>query len=113
MTKHVVWYVDVLGDVKTNGIVAERLDDTDACPLKLCADGKERNLWRCNDYSLIAELLQNRESQGLRFHIYRQMGRYGLPRLWPFDKPRTPRLQARDSLRHIRALELEASELYA
>jgi len=72
-----VWYVEPL-DSDTNSAISDYLKEssiTAECKSVLCADGKKRNLWRCNSFDLVQALRNSKKSLNLRFKVYIKEGR--------------------------------------
>lgn len=112
MPEYVVWYVDTLNHVHTDSVVAEMAPEEDICLGKLCSDGKERNLWRC-DREVINALVKNREEQQLQFQIYRQKGKHGQVEHWTFESFKAFRPRRMSDSKRLAILEQEAMELYS
>ncbi len=88
MSENYIWYIEPFGCLMTNRLLSERLSVEDTCSNKLCSDGKERNLWRC-EYTLVAELEQAKSQLNLAFRVYVQEGHNTQIRMWPFRRKRT------------------------
>lgn len=85
-----IWYVEPAGCVVTNKILVEHLGGDGECKGKLCADGLEHDLWRC-DREFITELERARKRLSLTFKVYVQEGEHGQVRLWKFGKKKKKR----------------------
>lgn len=76
------WYVHTK-HTPTDRVFSRNLESEDFCEDMLCADGRTRNLWRCQ-FPKISEFVKNREELHLQFKIFVQEGIHGKIRLWPF-----------------------------
>lgn len=77
------WYVEPLSD-QTNSIISAHIIEESAiadCVAVECADGKRRNLWRCN-FNLVSFLRDSKECLNLKFRVFNQVAN-GLVRLCP------------------------------
>lgn len=80
-----IWYIEPSGCLITNRHLSQHLDPENQCNGKLCEDGVERNLWRC-EYRDVRELEHVREDLGLTFKVYVQEGQHGKIRQWKFGE---------------------------
>lgn len=89
MNEEHIWYIAPSGCVATNRILAEHLPAENECKDKLCEDGEERDLWKC-DHAMVAELQRAKASLNLTFKVFVQEGQHGKVRLWVFPKKTVP-----------------------
>jgi len=68
------WYIYTLGSLETNAIVAANLKGTEIECGVPCADGRDRDMYECNNYFKIREF-QNAKREGrLKIEIFMRFG---------------------------------------
>ncbi|HEY4499413.1 MAG TPA: hypothetical protein VJH94_05155 [Candidatus Paceibacterota bacterium] len=78
------WFLEPL-DIPSNYALAKLITEENCCPSILCADGKQRDLWKC-DHSVV-QRFQNNATQ-FRLRIFVQTGKFGKIRPWKFGAVR-------------------------
>jgi len=78
------WFLYPL-DGHTNEAISQRLGEENIQSDQLCEDGVKRNIWQCENYSLVAEMLRNKIQGSFKFDIYKREGKHGKIKQWKFS----------------------------
>lgn len=71
----VFWYI-FTNDAHTNQVISRELPSENTMTGIMCADGVERNLWKC-DGQFVTKIRQSKKDQHLVFEIFKKDGKYG------------------------------------
>lgn len=83
-TSNHTWFIHAF-DAHTNEVISQSLGEESAQRDLMCEDGELRNLWQCDKYSLVKEMIHNKGIFNLRFSVYVREGKYGKIKLWKFS----------------------------
>lgn len=79
------WFVYTGGDGFLNRIVSTRLEGVEIFRDLVCFDGVPRDLWPCDDHSVVREFSNLNRSDHLNIKFFVKEGQHGQIRPWNFE----------------------------